>query len=68
MLVNPNTPVTETERRGVQAGAQAIAQQLVISDVSSERDIETAFASFVQHGTGALRRAIASARGSWPAA
>jgi putative ABC transport system substrate-binding protein len=54
MLVNPNTPVTEAERRDVQAAAQAIAQQLVIFDVSSERDIEIAFASFVQHGAGAL--------------
>jgi putative tryptophan/tyrosine transport system substrate-binding protein len=41
MLVNPNTPVTEAERRDVQAAAQAIAQQLVIVDVSSDPDIET---------------------------
>jgi ABC-type uncharacterized transport system substrate-binding protein len=54
MLVNPNIPVTEAERRDVQAAAQAIGQQLVIFDVSSERDIETAFASFVRHGAGAL--------------
>jgi putative ABC transport system substrate-binding protein len=54
MLVSPNTPVTEAERRDVQAAAQAIGQQLVIFDVSSERDIETAFATFVQHGAGAL--------------
>jgi ABC-type uncharacterized transport system substrate-binding protein len=54
MLVNPNTPVTEAERRDVQGAAQAIGQQLVIFDVSSERDIETAFATFVQHGAGAL--------------
>jgi putative tryptophan/tyrosine transport system substrate-binding protein len=54
MLVNPNTPVTEAERTDVQAAAQAIGQQLVIFDVSSERDIETAFATFVQHGAGAL--------------
>jgi putative tryptophan/tyrosine transport system substrate-binding protein len=54
MLVNPNIPVTEVERRDVQAAAQAIGQQLVIFDVSSERDIETAFANFVQRGAGAL--------------
>ena len=54
MLVNPNSPVTEAERRDVQAAAQAIAQQLVIVDVSSDSDIETAFASFVQHGAAAL--------------
>ena len=54
MLVNPDTPDTEADRRDVQAAAQAIGQQLVIVDVSSDRDIETAFATFVQRGAGAL--------------
>jgi putative ABC transport system substrate-binding protein len=54
MLANPNIPVTEAERRDVQAAAQAIGRQLVIFDVGSERDIETAFATFVQQGAGAL--------------
>jgi putative ABC transport system substrate-binding protein len=54
MLVNPNNPTTEAERQDVQAAALAIGQQLVILDVSSERDIETAFATFVQRGAGAL--------------
>ena len=54
MLVNPNTSNTEAERRDVQAAAQAIGQQLIILDVSSDRDIETAFATFVQRGAGAL--------------
>ena len=39
----------------MQAGAQKIGQQqLVIFEVSSERDLETAFATFVQRGAGAL--------------
>ena len=54
VLVNPNTPVTEAERKDVQAAAQVIGQQLIILDVSSDRDIETAFATFVQRGAGAL--------------
>ena len=54
MLVNPNNPNTEAERRDVQAAAQAIGQQLIVLDVSSDRDIETAFATFVQRGAGAL--------------
>jgi putative ABC transport system substrate-binding protein len=54
MLVNPNTPLTEAERRDVQAAAQAIGQQLIIVDANNERDIETAFATFVQRGAGAL--------------
>jgi putative ABC transport system substrate-binding protein len=54
MLVNPNSPNTEAERRDVQAAAQAIGQQLIILDVRNVRDIETAFATFVQRGAGAL--------------
>ena len=54
LLVNPNNPNTEAERRDVQAAAQAIGQQLIVLDVSSDRDIETAFATFVQRGAGAL--------------
>jgi putative tryptophan/tyrosine transport system substrate-binding protein len=54
MLVTPSLPQALAERRDVQAAAQTIGQQLVIFDVSSERDIETAFGTFVQHGAGAL--------------
>jgi putative tryptophan/tyrosine transport system substrate-binding protein len=54
MLVNPNSPDTEAERRDVQAAAQALGQQLIILDVSNDRDIETAFATFMQRGAGAL--------------
>jgi ABC-type uncharacterized transport system substrate-binding protein len=54
VLLNPNTTETEAERRDVQAAAQALGQQLIILDASSERDIEPAFATFVQRGAGAL--------------
>jgi putative ABC transport system substrate-binding protein len=54
VLVNPNSPETEAERRDVQAAAQAIGQQLILLDVSSDPDVETAFATFVQRGAGAL--------------
>ena len=54
MLVNPGSVDTEAERSDVQAAAQAIGQQLIILDASSDRDIETAFATFVQRGAGAL--------------
>jgi putative ABC transport system substrate-binding protein len=50
MLVNPDAPDTEAE----QAAARAIGQQLIILDVGSDRDIETAFATLVQRGAGAL--------------
>jgi putative ABC transport system substrate-binding protein len=54
MLVYPGTPDTEAERREVQAAAQAIGQQLIIFDVKSDRDVEAAFATATQRGTGAL--------------
>ena len=54
MLVNPNTIESEAERRDVQGAAQAIQQQLIVLDVSNVGDIETAFATLVQRGVGAL--------------
>ena len=54
VLVNPNNPEAVSERSDVQAAALAIGQQLLVLDVSSDRDIETAFATFVQRGAGAL--------------
>jgi putative tryptophan/tyrosine transport system substrate-binding protein len=54
MLLNPTSPDTEAQRNDVQAAVQAVGQQLIVLDVSSDRDIETAFATFVQRGAGAL--------------
>ncbi len=54
VLVNPHTPTTEAEREDVQAAAQTIGQQIIIHDASGDRDIDTAFATFAQHGVGAL--------------
>jgi putative ABC transport system substrate-binding protein len=54
MLVKPNTPETEAERRDVMAGAQSAGQQLLMFDASNQREIETAFASAVQRGAGAM--------------
>jgi putative ABC transport system substrate-binding protein len=54
MLVYPNTSTTEAERKDVQAAAQAMGQQLIVVNASSDRDIDAAFATFVQRGAGAL--------------
>ena len=54
VLVDPNRLDTESQRSDVQAAAQTTGQQLIILDVNSDRDIETAFATFVQRGAGAL--------------
>ena len=54
VLVNPGSPETEAERKDLQVAAQAIGQQLIVLNVSNDRDIETAFATFVRRGAGAL--------------
>ena len=54
VLTQPNIPTTEAERRDVLAAAQTIGQQLIFLDATSSRDIEDAFATFVQRGAGAL--------------
>jgi ABC-type uncharacterized transport system substrate-binding protein len=54
VLIYPNTSEAEAERLDVLAAAKAIGQQLVILDISSERDIEPAFATFIQRGASAL--------------
>jgi putative tryptophan/tyrosine transport system substrate-binding protein len=54
LLVNSNSPDTEAERRDVQAAALAVGQQLIGIDAGSDRDIETALATFAQRGAGAL--------------
>jgi putative ABC transport system substrate-binding protein len=54
MLVNPNYPDAETQSRDVQEAARAPGRQIVVVNASSERDLETAFATFVQRGAGAL--------------
>jgi putative ABC transport system substrate-binding protein len=50
MLVQPNRHDTEPERIDVQNAARAIGLRLITFDVSSDRDIETAFATLVQDG------------------
>jgi putative tryptophan/tyrosine transport system substrate-binding protein len=55
VLVQPNTPNTEAERSEVLAAAQAVGQQLIVLGATSSRDIEAAFATFVQRGAGALQ-------------
>jgi putative ABC transport system substrate-binding protein len=54
VLVDPKFPTTERFVSEVQAAASAIGQQLIVLDVSSDREIETAFTTLVQRGAGAL--------------
>jgi putative ABC transport system substrate-binding protein len=54
MLVNPHTGETEAERKEVQDAALSVGQQLIVLDIASVPDIESAFATLVQRGAGAL--------------
>src|SRR5262249_30724736 len=56
MLVSPESPNTAAEPSDVQGAVQAIGQQLVMPGVRGDREIETAFATVVQRGAGALLR------------
>jgi putative ABC transport system substrate-binding protein len=51
---NPISPDTEAERRDLLAAGQAIGQQLIMLDVSSDLEIEAAFATLVNRAAGAL--------------
>jgi putative ABC transport system substrate-binding protein len=54
MLVDPNSPSTEAERTDVQSAGAAIRRQLVILDVSIDRDIDTVVAALVERQVGGL--------------
>jgi ABC-type uncharacterized transport system substrate-binding protein len=53
MLQNPVSSGIQAERRDLLAAGQAIGQQLIVLDVSSAHEIETAFTNLVQRGAKA---------------
>jgi ABC-type uncharacterized transport system substrate-binding protein len=54
VLSDPNWPLTERYVSEVRAAASAVGQQIEVLDVSSDREIETAFTTLVQRGADAL--------------
>ncbi|MFL4979486.1 MAG: ABC transporter substrate-binding protein, partial [Xanthobacteraceae bacterium] len=54
VLVDPKFPTTERFVSEVWAAASAMGQQIEVLDVSSDREIETAFTTLAQRGAGAL--------------
>ena len=54
MLVNPNSPNNEAERRDVLDAATTVGQQLLVRDVNSAGDIDDAFEQFAKAGAGTL--------------
>src|SRR5919201_4846643 len=55
VLVDPKWPLTQRFVSELRAAALAVGQQLIVLDVSSGREIETAFTMLVQRGAGALQ-------------
>lgn len=54
MLVNPKNPNAATNMREGRTAAETVGQQLVVLNASTEREIDTAFATLVQQQIGAL--------------
>ena len=54
VLASPATPGTAEEVTDIATAAKAIAQQVIILDVRTDNELETAFATIVQRGAGAL--------------
>jgi putative ABC transport system substrate-binding protein len=54
VLVGPDSSDTVAERRDIEAAAQVLGQTLTVLTVTSDRDIETSFATFIQRGASAL--------------
>ena len=54
VLINPRNPTSQSQTADVQAAARAHGIELMIVDASNERDIDTAFTSFVQHHVNAV--------------
>ena len=54
VLINPNFPGTERQLRDVDAAARVLGLQLIVLTASTERDMETGFATMAQKGGVAL--------------
>ena len=54
VLVNPNYPEADSQRREVQESASAMGQQIDLMNAGTIADIDAAFATLIQHGVSAL--------------
>jgi putative tryptophan/tyrosine transport system substrate-binding protein len=54
LLVNPTNPNVDTVSRSLQAAAHTLGRELHVLNTSTDRDIDTAFASLVQLRIGGL--------------
>jgi putative ABC transport system substrate-binding protein len=49
LLVNPRSPDSEAQSKGLQAAARAIGQQIVVVEAGSDGELDAAFATLAQH-------------------
>ena len=54
LLARPRNPTYETDRREIEAGAAALGQKLLVLEIASERDFDSAFATAARERVGAL--------------
>jgi putative ABC transport system substrate-binding protein len=54
VLLNPNNPSSDLDRRNVETAAHSLGQQILVLSAASDRDFERAFATFVQQRVGGL--------------
>jgi putative ABC transport system substrate-binding protein len=54
VLVNPTNQVGELQLLGMQEPARSLGLKLIVLRASTERELDTAFATLVQQGVGAL--------------
>jgi putative ABC transport system substrate-binding protein len=58
LLVNPKNPASRSETNDVRVAAHALGLRIVAQDASSEHDIGSAFATFLQQRVNALTFAV----------
>jgi putative tryptophan/tyrosine transport system substrate-binding protein len=54
VLVQPSTLQTDAERKELEAAAESIGQQLLVTQVNDAQEIERAITTLVERGAGAL--------------
>jgi putative tryptophan/tyrosine transport system substrate-binding protein len=54
LLINPDNPNAESERKDVEEAAHTVGQQICVANVKNEPDFEPAFSALVQQRVGGL--------------
>jgi len=54
ILINPNSPITDTHLELELAAARAIGQHVIVGSIGAERDLDAVFVMFAQQAAGAL--------------